>query len=95
MTNKVCPDCKKPMKWQEGLLDSSGARDMSVGRYYCPGCNLFAKQTESRGLRKGRKLAASLKDVPAMDKRITKHSCGVQIGILRARQHCAKGGGGK
>lgn len=83
-----CPECKKPMKWQEGLLTGSGERDMTVGRYYCSSCNLWSTQTESRGLRKGKKLAHKLKGVHAMDKRITKHSLEVQLGILRAKQHC-------
>jgi hypothetical protein len=83
-----CPDCNKTMQWQEGLLSDSGARNMEVGRHYCPDCYLFASPEESRALKKGRRMAHSLVGVHAMDKKITSNSVAVQIGILRERQHC-------
>jgi len=83
-----CPECKKPMKWKEGLLSESGHRDMSIGRYYCPNCKLCKTPEESKGIRKGRTMAHSLVGVRVMDKQITKQRCAIQIGILRERQHC-------
>lgn len=73
------------MNWQEGLLDD-GVRDMTVGRYYCDACHLFMKQTESRAIRKGMNLAKKLEGVHCMDKRITRYSSAIQIGILRELQ---------
>jgi len=84
-----CPECKKTMKWQEGLLDSSGSRDLTVGKHYCPHCNIFAAKTESRAIKKGRRMAQDLVGTHAMDKKITSEKGATQIGILRARQHCA------
>ncbi len=83
-----CPECKKTMKWQEGLL-VDGTRDMSFGRYYCLDCRIFAKSTESKGIRKGRKMAPELTGVHCMDKKITSQSTASQIGILRERMHCS------
>jgi hypothetical protein len=79
------------MRWKEGLLDDSGSRDMTVGRHFCVPCNLTCKPTESRAIRKGKKLAESgvLKGAHALDKRVTSMSLGNQLGYLRARQHCA------
>ncbi len=84
-----CPKCKKPMRWQEGLLTDSGSRDTTVGREYCSNCNLRGKPTESIAVSNGKRLAKNLRGVRAMDKRITQHSSATQIGILRALQHCA------
>lgn len=83
-----CPKCKATMKWQEGLLDD-GTRDMTIGKHYCPACNIVGKTTESRAIKKGKRLAKGLIGVHCMDKKITRHSSTIQIGILRAMQHCA------
>ena len=80
-----CPECKKTMKWQEGLL-RDGHRNMTSGKYYCPDCNLYGKTKESKAVREGRKLAKELSKYPAMHKEITKYPVAVQIGILRERQ---------
>ena len=84
----TCPECKKTMQWQEGLL-VDGVRDMAIGKHYCLKCNIFSKSKESKGIRKGKKLAHGLIGVHAMSKKITQHSVATQIGILRERQHCA------
>lgn len=81
-----CPQCKSPMKWQEGLL-SEGSRDMTVGRFYCD-CGVAMKQGESIAVQEGRKLTEELKDEPALGHEITKRPMATQIGILRGRQHC-------
>lgn len=89
--SNLCPECEKPMRWQEGLLNE-GSRDGTVGRYYCPDCHLNMRQTESKAIRKGKALAHELEGVATMDKRITRLPGDVQIGVLRARQHCKKCG---
>jgi hypothetical protein len=83
-----CPECKNPMRWQEGLL-VEGARDLTIGRYYCLACNLFCGGKESKAIIKGKRLANELVGEHALSKKITSHSTAEQIGILRARQHCA------
>ena len=84
-----CPKCKTSMLWQEGLLDDGGGRDMSVGRYYCTDCGIIGLPMPSNAVREGGELADKMVDVGAMDREITKRSVGSQLGILRARQHCA------
>jgi hypothetical protein len=75
------------MKWKEGLLDSAGCRDMTVGRYYCPSpCNVSAKMQDSRGVKEGRKRVKEFEGIDALDKRILCLPPPVQIGILRERQ---------
>ena len=83
-----CPECKRGMAWQEGLLGGSGDRDTTKGRYYCSRCRISMGSQESREIKKGRELAPELVGVHAMSKKVTSHSCATQIGILRARQHC-------
>jgi len=86
-----CPDCKKEMKWIEGLLSDAGSRDMTYGRYACDDCRIYMNKQESRGLRigKGLSLQNEFKDAQAMDKVITDLPGEQQIGFLRAIQHCA------
>ncbi len=86
--NKKCPVCKKPMGWVEGLL-RDGSREPTTGRYGCVPCGVIDKMQDSRATRRGKRMAEDLVGVPCMDKRITSQSVGVQIGILRAQQHCA------
>ena len=85
MSAEKCPICKKPMSWQEGLLHD-GARNYSTGRYFCIPCRISGKMKDSRELRKGRKLAKNFKGISALDKRITRLSTAMQLGILRGRQ---------
>ena len=85
----ICPECKKEMTWQEGLLPfEGGSRDMTKGKYSCMHCLIFVNAKESRATVKGRALAHGLVGVSAMSKRITSQSCAEQIGLLRERQHC-------
>jgi len=84
-----CPECKKEMKWQEGLLTDSGSRDKEVGRYYCMKCRIFARPKESKEVRKGRALAHELGVVNWNDKRLLAQSASAQIGYFREIQHCA------
>jgi hypothetical protein len=86
--NDLCPECGKLMAWTEGLLGGAGARGVETGRCSCLPCRIFMKPVESRDITKGKKMAENLRGVHFMDKKITKQSCAVQIGILRARQHC-------
>jgi hypothetical protein len=73
------------MKWQEGLLTDAGSRDMTVGRHYCTPCKVNAKMQESRGIKKGRRLAKAYEGINCLDKRILCLPSAVQIGILRER----------
>ncbi len=87
--NDRCPECKKIMGWTEGLL-RDGARDQTVGRYACVPCGILVNMKESRAIRRGKQMAETLPlDIHCMDRRITSQSVGVQLGILRAQQHCA------
>jgi hypothetical protein len=81
-----CPVCKEPMKWKEGLLDSSGGKDHTAGRYYCVPCRVSGKPQDGRAIKEGRKRAKEFEGIPALDKRMLALPCMVQLGILRERQ---------
>lgn len=80
-----CPNCKKTMSWQEGLLDGGDAK----GRYYCSPCRIYGPPEEARAIKKGRRLAQDKfkqDESYCMDPEITRLPCMVQIGILREWQ---------
>ena len=86
---KKCPECKGPMEWKvvHSLL---GAPSTTV---FCSKCNLVGTGREAPQVAEGKELERSgkingkpIKDMAAMDKRITRLPCDVQIGILRERQ---------
>lgn len=86
--NAKCPLCKEPMDWTEGLL-IDGSVDFSHGRYSCVKCGVLVAPTDSRDTRKGKRMAEKLPlDISCMDERITSQNAAVQVGILRAQQHC-------
>ena len=86
-TNEECPECGKPMGWTEGLL-SAGSRKPDVGRYSCLPCGLFKKSTDSRAIRKGKAMAPEFVGKRNVVSSIRGLGVGVQLGILRALQHC-------
>jgi len=88
---KECPECKGPISWKI-VRDSFGtARTNGL----CRNCNIVFRGREAPEIRRGINMERHGKDVDgtpykdmyAMDKRITRLPCDVQIGILRARQH--------
>lgn len=87
-SNDKCPICNKPMGWTEGLLNSTGSVDGTVGRYGCIDCRLFEREKESRATTKGRELAHTLKIKNPFDKNLIKYDIATQIGYFREIQHC-------
>lgn len=83
-SNKKCPKCGNPMEWIEGLLDSDGGVDITVGRYACKHCKIHFKQAISRLVKKGYKLEQNSKNFHWRN--ITHLPIAVQIGILRKQQ---------
>lgn len=86
-TNEKCPECGKPMSWTEGLL-KHGSRDKGVGRFSCRPCGLFKTPGDSREIREGKAMASEFVGQRNVVKKIMRFSGTVQLGILRALQHC-------
>ena len=82
---KECPECKGLLGWKT----VRGVFSEPLFNGYCKKCNLILRGRETPDLKKGRLMAGDLIDVKVMDKKITKHNGDVQLGILRAKMHCA------
>lgn len=86
---KECPECGGRLTWKvvREPFGKSGYNGL------CSKCNIVLRGRETPDLRKGRKMAETLSGIHVMDKKITRHNADVQLGILRARQHCSACGG--
>ena len=60
----------------------SGAYN-NAASYICRGCGAIGRGHEHPQITRGRRVAGEFKNVPVMDKRMTRLQCNVQIGILR------------
>ncbi len=84
-----CPECGGYLSWM--VVHELGA-PMYNG--LCGKCNIILRWREAPEISRGKALekygeidGTPVKDMKAMDKRITRLPCDVQIGILRER-HC-------
>lgn len=89
LPERKCPECGGRISWI--TVHELGAPTYSG---LCKKCNIVFRGRETPHITKGKNLerngkieGISVKDIHAMDKRITSLPCDVQIGILRARQH--------
>ena len=78
-----CPECGGRIHWR--TIHHIGA---PIYNGHCPKCNIVFRNRETPQIAKGKRMAKDLIGVHCMDKRITSQPCDVQIGILRAKQHC-------
>lgn len=82
---KECPECKGPLSWK--VVRGTYGNPLYNG--LCSKCNIILRGRETPDVTKGRALAHELIGVNCMDKKITKLSGDVQLGILRERMHCS------
>ncbi len=81
---KECPECNGKIQW----ITVHSAYGAPIYQGHCPKCNIIFRGRETPQVAKGKRMAKDLIGVGCMDKRITSQPCDVQIGILRAKQHC-------
>jgi hypothetical protein len=79
-----CPECGGKINWKvvRGELGSSFYNGL------CKKCNIIFRRGEIPDLKRGRELARRLKVKNALDKRLTQYNTDIQVGYLRAIQHC-------
>lgn len=86
---KECPECHGPIDWKL-IYGDMGSPCMNG---LCKHCNIILRNREPPDVTEGKRLeregeidGAPVKDMDAMDKRITRLSVPMQLGILRERQ---------
>lgn len=87
---KECPECGGKISWKS-FVTIFGSPFVNG---LCSKCNIIFRNRQDPQVTEGENLelegeigGVKIKDIPAMDKRITSLPCNVQIGILRQRQH--------
>lgn len=84
-----CPECKGKLDWK--VVRGKWGKSFYNG--LCKRCNIVLSGRETPGLKKGRVLAEQIGSISCMDTRNTQHNADVQLGYLRAIQHCRTCGG--
>jgi len=90
LPEKNCPKCKGPIHWTV-VRDSFGSPSVNGS---CNKCMFMFREREAPQITEGMSLeyngkikGTPIKNIGALDKRITSLPCDVQLGILRQRQH--------
>lgn len=85
LPEKECPECHGEISWI--IVRDEWGSPQANG--HCGKCSLVFRNREAPEITEGMELehSGSTKGIPAMDERITRLPCDVQLGILRERQH--------
>ena len=75
-----CPQCGR-------LIQMGSVGWNSTVKWSCLKCHIVGGPCEHPEITRGREVAETFKDVPPLDKRMTRLRTMVQVGILRELQH--------